>query len=224
MITILHGDNIVASRNRLKELSDEARLKKLELIRLDGQTLNQDELIQALESSSLFGQERLVIIEKLSPAIKIDYLFQHADKQIIVWEPKALTSAVLKKLKTIKNVNLQLFKTPAVIFKFLDSIKPGNNQSMLNLFHQCLEKDSVEMIFYMLCRRFSQLIQALDQNGVHLQGAPWQIGKLKSQAKNFSLKSLLHLQQQLLSIDANIKAGRNIIPLSSQLDLLLLNI
>jgi len=78
------------------------------------------------------------------------------------------------------------------------------------------------LVFYFLSRRISQLIQAKDRHD--LKGAPWQIGKLKSQAKAFSLKQLINFHQKLIDIDFKIKSGQTDISLASQLDLLLLTI
>ena len=77
------------------------------------------------------------------------------------------------------------------------------------------------MVFYMFCRRVSQLIQSADSSGAYLNCRPWQIGRLKRQAGHFNLKQLLNLHQQLLDIDIRIKTGANLLPLASQLDLFL---
>jgi DNA polymerase III, delta subunit. len=63
MIKLLHGDNQLESRNELNRLISGAESK--ELIRLDGEKTSLNEIVQALESSSLFGMEKLVIIENL---------------------------------------------------------------------------------------------------------------------------------------------------------------
>ena len=107
-----------------------------------------------------------------------------------------------------------------IIFKFLDSLKPQNTQTVIKLFHQTIDKDSAELAFYLLARRLSQLIQALN-DPQSLKGAPWQIGRLRSQAKHFNLAQLLQLHQQLLELDYRIKTGRTSFDLATNLDLLL---
>jgi DNA polymerase III delta subunit len=60
---ILHGTNIVASRKVLVDQKKQARQKDMEIIELSGPDLDLVDLKQALESASLFGQDRLVVIE-----------------------------------------------------------------------------------------------------------------------------------------------------------------
>jgi len=63
---ILHGENLVASRKRLKEEIDNFRLKfKGEVIKFAGNQVDLTQIKQAVESSSLFGQNRLIVIENL---------------------------------------------------------------------------------------------------------------------------------------------------------------
>ena len=234
MITVLHGDNTLASRNVLNNLIDQAKSKlssSLELLRLDGTKLQPEELIQTLESNALFAVNRLIIIENLFSQIKsknknqlIEYFSsqEFSEKSVVLWERKSITPANLKKLTKL-NAQIQLFKTPPIIFKFLDSFKPNNQKIVLSFYHQCLKDSPAEMIFYMLHRRISQLIQAKDEKH-KLKAAPWQINRLKSQAKNFDLNQLLKIHSQLLKIDYQIKKGKNITPLSTQLDFFLMDI
>jgi len=234
MLTIFHGDNISASRSTLNNFIDQAKSKSdssLEILRLDGTKLQPEELIQTLESNALFAVNRLIILENLFSQIKsknknklIEYFLsqEFSEKSVILWERKSITPAILKKLAKL-NAQIQLFKTPPVIFKFLDSFKLNNQKIVLSFYHQCLKDNPAEMIFYMFHRRLSQLIQAKDEK-YQLKGAPWQINRLKSQAKSFDLTQLLKFHSQLLQIDYQIKTGKNITPLSTQLDFFLMDI
>jgi len=234
MLNIFHGDNLTASRNALNNFIDQYKNKNQsnqEIIRLNAEKLPIEELTQALESTALFASNRLIIIENLFSQIKsknknqlIEYFLSQdfSEKSVVLWERKLITPANLKKLAKL-NAQIQLFKTPPVIFKFLDSFKPNNQKTVLSFYHQCLKHSPAEMIFYMLHRRISQLIQAKDEK-YQLKAAPWQIGKLKSQAKNFNLNQLLKIHSQLLQIDYQIKKGKNITPLSTQLDFFLMDI
>ena len=65
MVIFLHGDNQLESRNQLNSLINDAKNKDKEIIRLDGEKINLNDVIQALEASSLFGLEKLVITENL---------------------------------------------------------------------------------------------------------------------------------------------------------------
>lgn len=226
---ILHGENIVASRQALHDKIDSLKEKEVdEIVSLDGIKLTLTEVKQALESTSLLGKARLVVIENLlsSPKNKqkeeiVNYL-EKIDKKIslILWEKKELSRSSLKKLASRGTV--ELFKIAPIIFRFLDSISLQNKKNTLTLLHQCLKADSPEMVFYMLCRQARYLILAKDLGLKGLAGlASWQQTKFLRQAEKFSLEQLLGLHKKLLRIDYEQKTGRASLPLSSQLDLLI---
>lgn len=221
MITILHGDNYISSRKSLNEIKNAKKL--------DAQRISLEDLTQTLESNSLFVQKdkQSVIIENLLtlPQSKnkknlIEIVIRSQEKPIYLWEKKTITSAVKKLFPKAK---IQEFKAPKLVFKFLDSLNHQNQKQTLFFLHQTIKTEPIELVFYFLHRRVSQLIQALD-NPKTLKGSPWQLDKIKTQAKQFTLKELLALHQKLLNIDYQIKIGQSILPLTSQLDLLFLNI
>jgi hypothetical protein len=208
---IFHGDHTSASRQALNQAikAEQGR----EIIKLDGSKLIDTDLRQALESQSLFGQEKLVVIYRL-PLKLIDTLTEHqGNTPVFIWHDKALTPTQVKKLSNFKP---QLFKIPAAIFNFLDQLN-------ISTFHQALTTDAPEQIFYMLHRRLSQLIQAKD-SPQDLKLADWQKSRLITQAKRFTLDQLLTLHFKLLTIDEAVKTGRNFLPLDRTLELWLLNL
>lgn len=231
MKLLIHGDNTVTSRKYLTDQID--TLKKQgakDLIRLDGKTLTLTDLRQALESKSLFSTDKLVVIERLlsRPRSKektqlINNLAKSyqlkATSSVILWEAKLATSA---NLKLLKSFSPQLFKTPKSIFTFLDALLPKNPKITLTAFHQAINQEAPELVFYLLHRRVADLIVASDPKAFDkLPSAPWQKSRLRSQSQRFSLQELLKLHHQLLHIDVATKTGKNILPLASQLDLLL---
>lgn len=230
MIYFLHGDSQLLSRQKLEDLVNQAKKRQREIIRIDGKSTSLTEIKQALESQSLFGGEKLVVLEGLLVKQKskekdeiINYLKTNDFScGLIIWEPKEISSSITKKLP--KNWQIFVFKTPAVIFKFLDSLKPKNTTQMLTLLRSSIKVESPEMTFYMLASRTRQLIIAFDLGKEGLSGAPWQIGKLVSQAKKFSLERLIKLYKKLLEIDTNIKTGKTLMPLDWHLDVLLANL
>ncbi len=231
MTIVLHGDNNVASRIALNEHI--AQIKKTgdeEIIRLDGEKLDLTELKQALESQSLFGSERLVVIENLLSRQRsktkdalLDYVgSQEYITQLILWEKKQATAAQLKKIKNIKQT---LFKISPKIFKFLDSIAPNNTKQMLLILKETKQIDAAELIFYMFHRRVSDLIVANNLGNQGLNGMqPWQKQRLVSQAKRFDLQQLLNLHKKLYKIELDTKTGRSPLELSSMLDLIVAEI
>lgn len=230
MIYFLHGDNQTASRQKLGELLTQAKLNKKEVFKLNGLNVKLNRIIQSLEANSLFGQKKTIVIENFFSRLKSkekDNIVKYFKKEAIVpdvifWEKKAISGVVLRWLP--KSWQFQIFKTPVIIFKFLDSFKPGNTKIMLLLLKEVINQESPEMAFYMLARRIKQLIIALDMGKMGLKGAPWQIGKLIRQSNFFSLKQLKNIYRKLLEIDIDLKTGRSFMPLDWHLDLLIMNL
>ena len=238
MFTILHGDNILASRRALQSVKKMAKEK--EVVVLDGKKISLTDLKQALEARSLFGQEKLVVIENLIISKKqknlpagrqaqeqtrriFDYLKSFPnDIDLILWEGKKIDGRVLT---PFKNAKVQLFKTPAIIFKFLESISPGNAKIMLNLLNTCSEAQPIEQIFYMIIRQFRQLllIKDLGKNGAP-RLAPWQYSRLTNQANCSTLNKLLKIYKELLKIDYQQKTGQSAFDLKRTIELLLVSL
>ncbi len=130
MITLLHGENIIASRNELNKIKGEF---KGEIINLDGSVLTETNFIQATQSNSMFGDARLVIIENIP---KFD--LPETTTEVVIW--------VGKKVTPPKNVTNLEFKTPASIFKFT------NNMTVAN-FREALKDNDIQFIFIMMSRQ-----------------------------------------------------------------------
>lgn len=232
MIYLFHGENHIQSRSKFNDLIEQYKQKgTTDIARLNGEKVDVTDFQQALESKSLFAQNKLIIIENIfsrkTSTIKnklIKYLFtQEISSDLIIWEKKQLTPAKLKNIS--KKARVLLFKVSPKIFKFLDSVAPKNQKQMLTNYHECLKSDAAEFIFYMLSRRVSQLIIANDLGGEGLTRlAPWQKSRLVSQSKRFDLNKLTSLHHILYQTDYNVKTGKNVLPLASTLDLVLADI
>lgn len=217
---IIHGDNQVDSRQFLLEQIKQAKTKDKEIVRFEGKETDLERLQQALESRSLLGQEKLVILENFfpkSPKPILDYLIQTNPKNLIIWENNELSQTKLKKFKAKTN----LFKLPPIIFNFLDSFLPGNNRNALMILKKAVAQSSAENVFYMLARQIRYLIIANQLGKKGLSGLhPFQQQKIASQAKKFELSQLLTLHRKLLYIDWQQKTGQAPMDLAGQLDLL----
>lgn len=223
---ILHGENNLLSRQKLTNEIANFKLKTQgEILRYDGNNLNLMDLRQSLESISLWGNSRLVIIENLfsGRASKekqkiIDYLKKTAAQNLIIWEGKKIDGRTLTSFKG----QVLRFDLDPVIFRFLDSLSPGNTKNSLILLHQCLAQDSPEIIFFMLAKQIRFLILAADLGKKGLaQMENWRAEKLIRQARYFTLIKLMKIYRQLLKIEVQQKTGRTPFTLSSQLDLLI---
>lgn len=212
MIILIHGDQLEQSRNKLNEYKEAAKDKELRVV--DGKRADQTHLLQALESRSLFGNDTAVIIEGfLSNAKKREKTFLNtleklvdvgSTTDVILYEEKEIDKTTIGKLG--KNIRIELYKTPVVLFQFLESLRPGNPQVSLDAFTQTVVTEPVEVVFILIIRRIRQLIEVAD-NSTPVGLQDWQAARLTSQARHFTIKQLVAMHEQLLNIDIAIKTG-----------------
>jgi len=211
MLIILHGDNIVASRAELVRLKDLAKDKEIRDI--NGKDISESELRQAVESLSLFGSTVLVALENIfSPLGRKEKLIKlYADiliqagktATIIIWEPKELGKTALT---CLKDANIHLFKTPGIIFAFLDALVPGNARNVIGTYEKAETTEAPELILYMVQNRVRQLIQVKD--GItpnRISG--WQLSRLTNQGKSFTMDKLLIMHNRLIELEYSFKTG-----------------
>lgn len=229
MLYLIHGDQTEAARAKLVELKDQAKNK--EIREINGKRLDGTMLVQALESSSLFGSDVFVVIEGfISNAKKREKSFAATLAQIteagksadiVLYEEKEVEKSTLTKLGA--QCVAFLYKTPVVIFQFLDSLRPGNAATSLAYLSQVVENEAAEIVFALLIRRVRQLIQLKD--GVIPEGLQeWQAGRLTSQARHFTIEQLVRMHKRLLVIDIAVKSSSSPFSLTQQLEQLIINL
>ena len=230
MLTIIHGNDIVASRKFF--LQEKQRFTDATLIQ-EGE-VNLTSLAQVLEGGGLFGDSKTLFIEhflsgrrkSLEKEFVIDYLVKHAKTHaIFLWEGKELERGVIS---PFKGANLKLYKLPSSLFALMDAIKPGNGKALIQLFHSCLETTETEMVFFMLVRQFRLLlavagkdVEAISEVG---RMASWQRGKVEAQAKLFDTTRVIDLYSMLFQIETLYKIGGLTGSLVAQIDFFLLNV
>lgn len=150
---ILHGDNQTASRQAYLEL------KKDEFV-LGEVTV--DNLRQAIESKSLFGDINQVVVENVFSSkpsnqkkMIIEYLRDHQSDTVLIWESKDVTT----QLREFEVKNIKRFDFPKYIFGFLD------HPTILGL-HQVLQTMSSEQILASLTTRAHKQANAKWLNGL----------------------------------------------------------
>lgn len=226
MITIIHGDDIAASRNHFLELKKQ---KKGE-VSFTADQINMTDLAQVFEGGGLFNETKYVFIEELMTKKKkskeLDAILSYLNRQaknheIYLWEKKTISPTTLKSLTT---PTVKTFKLPQELFRFLDSIKPSNSQETLMLFHNTLKTTEAEMVFFMLIRQLRLLLAVRENARIEevQRLAPWQKSKLLTQAKSFPKNELVNTYIALHEIDKEIKTGRHDAPLTTSIDFLLL--
>lgn len=230
MLTIIHGDDVAASRNALHELKQ----KKQDMTMLEGEAVTLTDIHQVFDGGGFFVTEKSVVIEQLLSKRKtskeldaiISYLREKTlEHEIILWESKDLDKKSLSRFphSTVKGYNL-----PQSLFLFLDTIKPGNGQKLSQLFHTALQTTEPEMILFMLVRQV-RILLALSEKGQETidevkRLAPWQANKLQKQALLFKPHQLISMHRQLFHLDKKMKTGDLDMSLSLAIDIFLLRI
>ncbi|MDO8621321.1 MAG: hypothetical protein Q7R31_03505 [Candidatus Levybacteria bacterium] len=230
MITIIHGDDIVASRKYLQEQKENIK----EFVALEAEAALSD-FAQNIEGSALFNDTKTIFIENfLSKAGKLDvnakeiiaFVSKHEeDAKLFFWERKEISK---RTLSLFKNALVKTFKIPQAIFLFLDSLKPNIGVRAIDLFHQALQASEPEILLFMLVRQFRFLIAVSSKAKTPIEElsrlAPWQEGKLKKQASYFSKEQLKSIYQKLYYIDLAQKTGSSSLSLIQSIDFFLLGI
>lgn len=227
MITLLHGDDTNASRTELQRLVTSAKGK--EIRELNGRSVDMTLLTQALESTSLFGDERVVVIENLFAKLgrktklieDLARIIERSAKStdIILWEDGIVGTTVLKALP---NAQVKLFKLPVLLFQFLDGLRPRAAGILLPQLKLLTAHEPAEIVYTLLVRRVRQLIQLTD----HVTPAgvsPWQLSRLTAQARLFTMDELVQMHTSLTDMDIAIKTGTTPFTLAKLLELLLIH-
>lgn len=229
MITLIHGENINASRTELDRIKKTAAMKEIRIV--DGKNIELSTLTQALQSSSLFGNEILVVIEQLFGQIlkKTTLIKDRAkilqkksdDINVVLWEDRELGKTAINELDP--HCKILLFDLPKTLFQFLDGIQPNTRKTVLTLYQQTIATEPPELIHNLLVKRIRQLIMICD--GVSPPGiTAWQAGRLTKQAKLFTITKLLSMYQNLTVIEHAVKSGATPFRLSQLTQQLLLTV
>ena len=212
MILLIHGNDLASSR----DFYFAEKNKLTDVVILEGDGLTFDQLFQAAENKSLFGNEQTILVENYftknkSIAIEtkkiVEYINSNKNLSLIFWEPTELskTAQALLKSATVKT-----FSFPQTLFTFLDNVKPDNADSLIKLFHQLRQNMEPELIFFMLVRQFRIMlgIEASDKIDEVKRMAPWQLSKMQRQAKMFGEAKLKNSYQKLFEMDLGLKTGK----------------
>jgi DNA polymerase III delta subunit len=212
MILLVNGNDIASSRN----FYFEEKNKLAESILLEGEGLTFDLFFQNAENKSLFGNEVTLLVENFFSKNKtnsidvkrtVEYINNNKDLNIVFWEAVELSKPAQA---ILKNATVKTFSFPQVLFTFLDSLRHGNSETLINLFHELKQGMEVELIFFMLVRQFRLMLgqEGVDKIDELKRMAPWQLAKLQKQAKQFGGEKLKSAYQKLFELDLALKTGK----------------
>lgn len=225
MTQLIHGDDSLSSRKYF------LKLKTSESIYFDAENINLNELTQIIKGDGLFLKSKRILIDNLftkNGIKKLDsiseILTNHENLEIYFYADKVVEA---KQYKIFKNLEIKLFKIPATIWNFLDSLRPNNKNNIL-LFQRTLTNTDVEIIFAMLVRQYRLLlgISSNSKNNIDeiKRLAPWQKSKLVQQASYFKIENLKSTYKKLQLIDKSVKTGKSKLNTQQNIDFLLSDI
>lgn len=230
MITVIHGDDVVASRKKIDEITSSS----LWLSKID---LSQDNIsyaISVLDTSELFSDTKSIVLENVSKIKKgelntfLAFIQKHEKSKnvhIIVWESKKIDVAFLQQLRASQVLH---FDVPKYFYQFLDSLHPNNGIISEKLFLAMKNSVSDEQLFYSIVKRIRQLM--LIKTGRYKEFedtkklADWQIKKLKSQESYWSEQQLVTLYHMLFQLELDLKTSGLPLSLGKHIDILLLSL
>ncbi len=217
-IIVLHGEDTEKSYKRLKKFIETAKGRNWEIIDFDNKSLSFQE---SLSGSSLFGNERFFVLRDIKTLGKkeltwLNKKYTDLSGNLTIYHEGVLGVAILKSLP--KDIKIEEYKLPKLLWNFLDHIYPGNVEKVLSEFHQIIEKDAPEFIFTLIAKLFRDLYWAkTDPDSMPYPS--WRVSKLKQQSSKFTSDQLKELINKLAEIDIEVKTSKA--EIVSSLDLLI---
>lgn len=209
-IIILHGEDTNKSYARLTKFIDTAKKRGWEIIN--------DEIPNTL---SLFGAERLIVYRDYKLISKADIKnLERFEDTLVIYHTSDLPQTFLKSLP--KEIKIEKFDVPKILFSFLENIYPGNIKTCLKMLHQITQTQAVELVFFFIARQFKDLyLVSVSSKNLDNTGFPsWKLNKLKFQANKFKKGQIERIINSLSEIDIKVKTSQT--DLLSALDLLMI--
>lgn len=226
MIYILHGDDIVSSRNRITELSSEFPSVNY----FDAEKASISEIISSFSSTDLFLDKKCIVIEKIlrlskSDLEKVQGVILDSSKNpsttVILWHNTELSKIFLSKFKT---ATVEVFLLPKLFFTFLDSLTPKTASFSLDTLSK-MKNVEAEQIFYSMIKRVRQLLMIKSSSNIEEieKMSPWQKDKLRIQSSKWRIDELEVFYRELFKLEVKMKSGGLMLPLKKHLDILLVS-
>lgn len=204
-IIVIHGDNIVESYSRLKELTSVAKKRGWEVKSLEAGTQS---LPKEVVGRGLFGEEKLIVIEGVAKIPKKDLLWLSKNKarvgvSVIIYQQTPLSKSLIDSLKADK---VEEYKLPKLTWVFLETLAPGNASSSISLCHKVLKAQPAELVFALMARHLRDLYWVKEEGTLPFPS--WRVAKLKRQASKFSRELLKDLISDMAEADIMAKTSK----------------
>lgn len=221
MVIVLHGEDQVTSRKRLSDIRAYYEDKNWEIV-IAPKGVSLEEINLSSRAQTLLGESSIVVVEDFFVGKRTtkDLTFHLTSGNVVFWEGRELPKTLINSF--LKDWKIENFSIPQATFKFLDALIPGKPQNALRMLHGMLDEDAYSLL-PLLSWHTRYLIWAKEEPET-LNLPVWRKEKLKNQASRFKIDSLYMLHEQILSLDREIKAGKNVLPPLASLELLIVNL
>ena len=194
---LVHGEDIVSSRNYLSSLKKQYQ----NTVSLEGEKLSLEKFKEIAFNPLLFPGKALIVVENF-PDPKIIFSIDSVVDAAFWWPitleevPKADKIVYFKEKKAFG------------IFKFADSVGQRQIKTSLSLLNNLFEeKVSSEKIISILTRQLKLIVQVLDGDSDKVSSSDFVKKKLIDQSKLWSIKKIHIALALLFQIDIKIKKG-----------------
>ncbi len=216
-IFLLHGDNTTASYDRLLKYVEHAKKRGWEIVHVTDKNVRLPEVYM---NTGLFVSDKLVIVDDYDFLNKKDlrWLEEKGGEQggnLVIYHDALLAKAKINAIPKLEKE--EKFELPILLWKMVDSFYPGNTKQFLQLMHQVLERQPVELVFGLLATQIRNLYW-VSVDPVNCPMPDWKKGKLQGVAKRFSKEKLEWIINEMAEID--VKSKTTDVELVDLLDLL----
>ncbi len=221
---ILHGENIVKSREELNQTITQAKQNNTQVVRLEGYKLTPAQLELALHAQSLFTPNQLVVIEKIwshkSLAIKKQLLNMvvNSPNDCLLWHHTSLTSSQLKLFPKNQSI-IKEFKPTKYAFLLTELWGTTAPNKLLTLLKESITQDSAEFVLIMIINQIRNLF--LLSHGEVPKTHPYVLTKMQSQLKKIPAEKITNWHAQLVSYDRALKTSTSTLNIEQFLTLLI---
>lgn len=215
-ITLIHGEDTNSSYKRFMHIIDVIKKRGWSVNYLTDKTITLEEF---LRSSSLFSENDLYVIEGVSKLSKkdLEWIAKNGSdykNNFLIYETKNVDKRIEKALGN--KIKVEKFDLPKTIFVFLDSLIPGNAKKSLQLFHELIKNEAVELVMAMICSLYRDLYW-VSVSPQTMKLPSWRAQKLKKQSDAYTKDELVKIIDNLAKIDIEVKTS--VSNLQKELDL-----
>lgn len=198
MIYLIHGEDVVSSKNFLSKLSKD--YTSIDSISLK----NVNEIEKPLPSGKgLFSSKKLVIIENF-PIRKDLKLSPELDFDVVLWFPNSVTVPKWVEKTWYFKQNQSISS-----FKLADCIAYGQEKQALSVLKELLKNPKeTELIVGTLVRQIRLVLLYLKGESMEISSSQFVQDKVKEQARNWDHRKLKTALMYLLKTDLWLKQGK----------------